>query len=160
MTRLSLSYDFIVFDWEGTLFDSAGSGRNGIGLFEGVLSMLHALKQQHYKLAIATGKSRAGLNEVLAHGPLALLFDSSRTADETQNKPHPQMLFELMEELGVAPQKTLMVGDSIYDLQMASHAGCDAVAVSYGLHDAQAFDRFSPRHIAHSIQDLREYLGA
>ena len=85
-------------------------------------------------------------------------FDSSRTADETFGKPHPRMLLELMEELDVLPERTLMIGDTIHDLQLATNAGCASVGVSYGAHEPASFADHGPLHVAHSVQDLHDWL--
>ncbi len=132
--------------------------QHDIALFEGVLPMLNALKQRQHHLAVATGKSRRGLDEALHAVELKGLFDASRTADETQGKPHPRMLHELMAELGVAPERTLMIGDTTHDLQMALNAGCPSVGVSYGAHEPQAFDLLKPVFVAHSVQELHAWL--
>ncbi|WP_342616862.1 HAD-IA family hydrolase [Rhodoferax sp. GW822-FHT02A01] len=132
--------------------------QHDISLFEGVIPMLHALKQRQHFLAVATGKSRRGLDEALARDELKGLFDASRTADETAGKPHPLMLQELMAELDVAPERTLMVGDTTHDLQLALNAGCASVGVSYGAHDHSAFEPLAPRFVAHSVAELRQWL--
>lgn len=134
--------------------------QNDIALFAGVLPLLSVLKGNHHMLAVATGKSRRGLDEALDAVELKGLFDASRTADETQGKPHPRMLHELMAELGVLPERTLMIGDTTHDLQMALNAGCASVAVSYGAHDPEAFDMLRPLFVAHSVQALQDWLLA
>jgi phosphoglycolate phosphatase len=134
------------------------SSQHELSLFEGALDMLSALKQRHHWLAVATGKSRSGLNESLSHAQLRGVFDATRTADETRSKPHPQMLEELMRELGVAPERTLMVGDTTHDLQLALNAGCAAVAVSYGAHELAAFADFPTCCVAHSVHELSQWL--
>lgn len=131
---------------------------NDISLFEGVLVMLADLKARQHYLTVATGKSRLGLNEALQSVALQGLFDDSRTADETAGKPHPRMLHELMREFGATPERTLMIGDTTHDLQMAMNAGCPSVAVSYGAHEPAAFDVFVPRFVAHSVQELHDWL--
>lgn len=210
-------FDLIVFDWDGTLFDSTtliarciqaacvdlglptpsdhdasyviGMGlpealqhaaptlpreryrelalryrhhymarQHELLLFDGVLALLQALKQRRHLLAIATGKSRPGLDDVLATVQLSGLFDATRTADETASKPNPRMLHELMSELGVAAPRTLMIGDTTHDLQLAANAGAASVAVSYGAHAVTALTGFAPRHVAHSIADLERWL--
>jgi len=129
-------------------------------LFDGVLPMLHGLKARNHWIAVATGKSRRGLDEALATAQLKGLFDSTRTADETASKPDPLMLRELMAELGVAPERTLMVGDTTHDLQMARSAGTASVAVGYGAHDAAGFDAYGPLFVAHSTRELHDWLAA
>jgi phosphoglycolate phosphatase len=129
-----------------------------IALFEGTREMLQALHARHHWLAVATGKNRRGLNEALRLADLGSLFDGSRTADETAGKPHPQMLFELMREFSAEPERTLMVGDTTHDLQMAQNAGVPCVAVSFGAHEADAFAEFNPLFVAHSTPELHQWL--
>ena len=129
-----------------------------LSLFDGVLPLLVALKQRGYFLAVATGKSRQGLDEVLQTVQLKSVFDASRTADKTAGKPDPKMLHELMAELGCAPDRTLMVGDTTHDLQMALNAGCASLGVSYGAHEPSAFALLKPLHVAHSVQDMHDWL--
>jgi phosphoglycolate phosphatase len=131
-----------------------------ISLFAGVLPMLHDLKARNHWLAVATGKSRKGLDETLHAVELKGLFDSTRTADETAGKPHPLMLQELMAELGVEPSRVLMIGDTTHDLQMALNAGCPSVGVSYGAHEPEAFHSLSPLFVAHSVGELHTWLLA
>jgi phosphoglycolate phosphatase len=211
------NFDLIVFDWDGTLFDSTalivrciqaaaadlctavpsdaqaayviGMGlhealqhavpslpredylrlgeryrhhyvarQHELTLFSGTLEMLHALKARGHALGVATGKSRRGLDEVLQTVELQGLFDATRTADETASKPHPRMLEELMAELGAAPGRTLMIGDTTHDLQLAANAGTDSVAVSFGAHEREAFDAFAPRVVVHSTRELHDWL--
>jgi phosphoglycolate phosphatase len=210
-------FDLIVFDWDGTLFDSTAliarciqaacvdldvprpSDRDasyviGMGmpealryaapalpseryrelalryrhhylarehellLFDGTLAMLQALKLRKHLLAVATGKSRRGLDDVLATVRLRGLFDATRTADETASKPDPLMLRELMSELGAEPERTLMIGDTTHDLQLAANAGAASVAVSYGAHEPEVLAGLAPRHVAHSVSELRAWL--
>jgi phosphoglycolate phosphatase len=129
-------------------------------LFEGTLAMLQALKARNHFLAVATGKGRRGLDEALAHAQLHGMFDATRTADETAGKPDPLMLRELMAQLGTPAERTLMIGDTTHDLQMARNAGADRVAVSYGAHDRAAFDEHVPRFVAHSVRELHDWLLA
>lgn len=127
-------------------------------LFDGVLQMIDALRARGHKLAVATGKSRRGLNEALKSVALRDRFDASRTADETFGKPHPRMLLELMEELEVPPERTLMIGDTTHDLQLALNAGCASVGVSYGAHEPESFDELKPLFVAHSVASLEAWL--
>jgi phosphoglycolate phosphatase len=133
---------------------------NDIALFDGVLPLLAALRERHHWLAVATGKSRRGLDDALHTAELKGVFDGSRTADETAGKPHPRMLHELMREFGVEPERTLMIGDTTHDLQMAVNAGCASVGVSYGAHDHGQFEPLNPRFVAHSVQELHDWLLA
>lgn len=134
--------------------------QNDLSLFPGVLPLLDELKGRQHWLAVATGKSRRGLDDVLRTVQLQGMFNGSRTADETAGKPHPRMLQELMREFGTDPERTLMIGDTTHDLQMAVNAGCPAVGVSYGAHEPGEFHSLNPLHIAHSVADLREWLAA
>ena len=134
--------------------------QHDISLFEGVLPLLAELKERQYILTVATGKSRAGLNEALQSVALKGMFHGSRTADETAGKPHPRMLQDLMAEFGVRPERVLMIGDTTHDLQMAVNAGCASVAVSYGAHDSADFQALNPLYVAHSVGDLQQWLLA
>jgi phosphoglycolate phosphatase len=211
-------FDLIVFDWDGTLFDSTAlitrciqraavdlglpapsdadasyvigmglrealmhavpslpaerypelglryrhhylAAEHEVALFEGTLEMLQALKARHHWLAVATGKNRVGLDRCLANAELAGLFDATRTADETHSKPNPTMLFELMRELAAEPERTLMIGDTTHDLQLAQNAGTASVGVSFGAHDHESFAEFAPRFVAHSTRELHDWLA-
>ena len=214
----SRQFDLVVFDWDGTLFDSTaliarciqsacvdvGEPRPtdaqasyviGLGLiealqhaapglprerypelgaryryhylarqhevvfFDGTVGMLEALKARGHLLAVATGKSRRGLDDALNTSALRGLFDATRTADETASKPDPLMLHELMDELQVPPDRTLMIGDTTHDLQLALNAGVASIGVSYGAHEHGAFEPFRTRHIAHSTAELHDWLS-
>ena len=211
-------FDLIVFDWDGTLFDSTrliarciqaacadlgiavpsdrdasyviGLGladalrhaapelprerypelggryrhhyvasQNDIVLFDGTLEMLLALRQNNHRLGVATGKTRSGLDDALRRSELKGLFDATRTADETASKPDPLMLLELMRELGATPERTLMIGDTTHDLQLAANAGCAGVAVGFGAHEHEAFEPYAPLHVAHSTAELAAWLA-
>jgi len=106
----------------------------GMPLFPGVTQGLTQLTQQGYLLAIATGKARRGLNRVLDDTGMRHLFVSSRCADEAFSKPHPQMLEDILDETGVDAGRALMVGDTVYDMEMARSAKVAGLAVSYGVH--------------------------
>ncbi len=134
--------------------------QHDISLFEGVLPMLQELKERQHWLTVATGKSRAGLDEALHTVALRDLFDGSRTADETAGKPHPRMLHELMAEFGVGANRVLMVGDTTHDLQMARNAGTASVGVSYGAHESADFEAMQPLFVAHSVPELHRWLLA
>jgi len=134
--------------------------QNDLSLFEGVAPMLEALRARGHLLTVATGKSRRGLDDVLARVPLRGLIDGSRTADETAGKPHPLMLQELMAEFGVAPERVLMIGDTTHDLQMARNAGCASVGVSYGAHSTLNFAEHLPLHVSDTVADLHQWLLA
>ena len=210
-------FDLVVFDWDGTLFDSTAlivhsiqaacrdlglpvpdperaawviglslhgamahavptitqeqipqmveryrfhylARQHDLTLFPGVLEMLHALKRRQHWLGVATGKSRAGLDEALHAAELKGLFDGTRTADETRSKPDPQMLEELMRQVGATPDRTLMIGDTTHDLQLAANAGTASVAVAYGAHQVSEFDPHSPLFVATTVAELAAWL--
>ncbi len=129
-----------------------------LSLFDGVLPLLADLRGRQHWLAVATGKSRRGLDELLVRPQMQGLFDGSRTADETAGKPDPRMLHELMREFGIEPERTLMIGDTTHDLQMAANAGCPSVAVSYGAHEPDGFAPLGPLAVVHSVRELHDWL--
>lgn len=212
-------YELIVFDWDGTLMDSAAmivdsvqaAARDlglepppeerarhiiGLGLVDALRHALPDLPEDHYpelveryrhhylsrdhelrlfvgadilvkqlaengfRLGVATGKSRTGLDRALVHSGLGDYFHGTRCADECHSKPHPQMIEELMDEFAIQPERTLMIGDTTHDLLMAQNAGVDAVAVSYGAHPREVLEATSPRYCAHSIGELAAWLQA
>ena len=132
--------------------------QDDLSLFDGVLPLLNDLRERGHLLAVATGKSRRGLDEALHSVDLRGVFDGSRTADQTAGKPHPLMLQELMAEFDVAPERLLMIGDTTHDLQMAVNAGCASVGVSYGAHEPDAFHALKPLAVAHSVRELHDWL--
>jgi len=127
-------------------------------LFDGIEPLLNTLAGQQVRLAVATGKSRVGLNRVLAATGLRSVFDATRTADETFSKPHPAMLHELMQELEVEPERVVMVGDTSHDLQMATNAGVHSLAVTYGAHTPQELQGCGPQAVVDSVAALGEWL--
>lgn len=210
-------FELIVFDWDGTLMDSAGTivaciqaaaidlglppppderARHviGLGLHEALHHALpqleeerhleladryrhHYLSQDHeltlfagaealvselaaagFMLAVATGKSRKGLDRAMAISRLGPFFHASRCADECRSKPHPQMLDELMDEFGIAPEATLMVGDTTHDLEMARNAGTHGLAVAYGAHPRETLEALAPIHCVDSVAELSDWL--
>ena len=134
------------------------AAQDDIVMFAGVFELLADLKERGFHLAVATGKSRRGLDAALASQALVGVFDASRTADETAGKPDPRMLFELMDQFQVVPERTLMIGDTTHDLLMAARAGCAGVAVSYGAHDGAAFADLMPKFVAHSVPELHQWM--
>lgn len=132
--------------------------QNEVTLFAGVRELLEALRRDQHQLAVATGKSRIGLDQALRDSGLHGYFAATRTADETAGKPDPLMLYELMSELGTKPERTLMVGDTSHDLRMARHAGCPSIAVSYGAHEPETLHGFGAEFVAHSVPELRAWL--
>ena len=210
-------YSLIVFDWDGTLFDSAavitdciqqaardmalpvpdrrtashviGLGLNDslrhalptlpreqyaeflalyrgyfleredtLRLFPGVPELLADLKERGHRLAVATGKPRRGLDRALQSSAIGALFDATRCGDESQPKPHPAMLLELMSQLQLHASDMLMIGDTSHDLGMARSAGVDAVAVSYGAHPQESLRTWEPRACVSSVVELRQWL--
>ncbi len=128
-------------------------------LFDGVHEMLADLSAQGYFLAVATGKSRVGLNRALSTSGLMSVFDATRCADETFSKPHPAMLQELTRELGQDMGRTLMIGDTTHDLQMAGNAGAAAIGVHFGAHPREELQAMSPLFGAESIAELHAWLN-
>lgn len=216
---MARNYELIIFDWDGTLMDSAAAivaaiqaaaadldlkppseerARHVIGLglhealryalpeleegrhealaaryryhylsrdhelmlFDGIAELLRELADAGYQLGVATGKSRLGLDRALGGSGLQTLFDATRCADECHSKPHPQMLEELMSELGVSAAATLMIGDTTHDVEMAHNAGVSALAVGYGAHSRQELEAKSPLAYAGSVGELAQWLRA
>lgn len=131
---------------------------NDLTLFDGVPAMLEELAQAGYFLAVATGKSRVGLNRAMNASKLLAAFDATRCADETFSKPHPAMLQELTRELGQDMKRTVMVGDTTHDLQMAINAGASGVAVHYGAHTPSELAALAPLFAANSVPELHRWL--
>lgn len=207
-------YELIIFDWDGTIMDSAAkivrsmqlaaesvglvaldesAIKNIIGLglkeaietlypeennsiretireayahyyvdgdktpsapFEGAVALLDGLKDEGYTLAVATGKSRRGLDRVFAESQLGSYFCHSRCADETVSKPHPRMLQEILRESGFDAQRAIMVGDTEYDLEMATNARMDSLGVSYGAHHRDRLKPHNPIGIVDHVADI------
>ncbi|MBI1196153.1 MAG: HAD-IA family hydrolase [Gammaproteobacteria bacterium] len=129
-------------------------------LFPGTLEILNTLDGMGYWLAVATGKGRRGLDRSLAETGCGHLFSLTRCVDECPSKPHPQMLIDIMDGLAIAPEETLMVGDSEFDMLMARNAGADALAVSYGAHDRERLLSCGPVACIESLPELLIHLGA
>ena len=127
-------------------------------LFEGVKEVLNALRKSGYDLAVATGKSRRGLDKGLIDTGLEAYFPITRCADETRSKPHPQMLEEILVDFNTEPSKTLMIGDSEYDLQLANNTKVDALAVSYGVHGLIRLLKEDPVGFIDDIKQLPQWL--
>jgi phosphoglycolate phosphatase len=212
-----MRFSLLVFDWDGTLMDSAGSivrslqaasadvglpmpsreaasfviglglkeamqhlfpdypeadyphlldryrhhylGRDHeIPLFDGVCELIHALYGRGFVLAVATGKSRAGLDRALGHSGLGDLFTVTRTADEAFSKPHPAMLEYILADTATTREAALMIGDTSHDLLMAQNAGVASLGVSYGAHDDALLRACEPLGICHSIAEMGEWL--
>lgn len=126
--------------------------------FPGVYEMLVKLKDHGYQLAVATGKTRKGLSHALAATDSADLFGITRCSDETASKPNPLMLHEIMGHLQTSPQRALMVGDSVHDMQMAKNAKIASVAVTCGANDADALQQFDPLLCLQQPNELLNYV--
>ncbi|MBP6683257.1 MAG: HAD-IA family hydrolase [Halioglobus sp.] len=134
----------------------AAPERGPAKLYEGALATLDGLRARGIELAVATGKSRRGLDRVLSSLGLAGYFDSTRCADETHSKPHPRMLYEIMAARGKSPGDTVMIGDSEYDMDMARQAGVRSVGVSFGVHDSDRLASFGPLTVIDALPELLE----
>jgi phosphoglycolate phosphatase len=134
------------------------AGDQDVGLFPAVATGIAALNQNGYLMAVATGKSRRGLDRSLSATGLVPYFHASRCADEGFPKPHPDMLQTIMEMLGTVPDRTLMIGDTTHDLQMAQNAGVAAVAVSYGAHLTGDLESMNPMGCVSSFEHLLQWL--
>ena len=132
--------------------------RTGMELFPGVRAGLENLAAQGYRLAVATGKARRGLDRVLRDSATAHLFCATRCADEAFSKPHPRMLEDILEQTGMEPDRALMVGDTTYDMQMARHAGMDGLAVTYGVHDRELLAQHEPLACLDSFEEVYAWL--
>lgn len=126
--------------------------------FPAVVRTLEVLKERGHWMAVATGKSRRGLDRELQAFELSAFFYATRCADEAPSKPHPQMLHDILEELGLQADQGLMVGDTTYDLEMASAAGMGAVAALYGAHEATRLLQFDLLGAVSDIGDLPDLL--
>jgi phosphoglycolate phosphatase len=216
---MNKKFDLIVFDWDGTLLDSAnsivfslqGAARdlgltepsneearyviglglneaikhlfptlssqkfnlisdryrhhylthdNKISLYKGASKVIKALHAKNFLLAVATGKSRAGLNRSFNSSGLGHFFHASRCADETFSKPHPAMLLELMSQFNVKATRTLMIGDTTHDLQMATNACVSGVGVTYGAHPKKRLKTLEPLACVESVAQLHLWLNA
>lgn len=128
-------------------------------LFAGVRDMLENFAAQGYVLTVATGKSRAGLDRVLVQSDLGSLFAATRTADQTEPKPSPKMVLEIMAQLAVTPQRCLVIGDTTHDILMAQRAGVAGFAVTQGAHDIHKLSQSNPIAITRHITDLPNWLA-
>ncbi len=131
----------------------------GTALFPGAAETVSALHKTGFLLGVATGKSRAGLERALAATGLKPYFHATRCADEARPKPHPAMLLELMGELGVARERTLMIGDTTHDMGMAHAAGVARLAVAFGAHSKEALLPYAPVACIDDFNSLRQWLA-
>ncbi|MCK9990742.1 MAG: phosphoglycolate phosphatase [Rugosibacter sp.] len=127
-------------------------------LFAGAAELVKDLANAGFALAVATGKSRRGLDRALETSGLGQYFQATRCADECHSKPHPQMLEELMAAFGVPSATTLMIGDTTHDLQMAKNAGAQGLGVTYGAHPRAALEAESPLFCADDVTQLGDWL--
>ncbi|MNH53159.1 5'-nucleotidase [compost metagenome] len=127
--------------------------------FDGVAELLHDLKAQGLKLAVATGKNRRGLDRVIAKTQSTHLFDVTRAANETRSKPDPLMLQEILTVTGVSVECAVMIGDSSYDLEMAQRLNMPRIGVGYGVHSIEVLQQFKPLTIAKDVQELHRFLN-
>ncbi len=128
-------------------------------LFDGVREMLENFSSQGYKMAIATGKSRAGLNRTLHKIGMQSLFPISRCADESGSKPDPAMINEILGEYGIEASQALMIGDTEFDINMAHRASVDVVAITQGAHSKQQLVKARPKTILDHINQLPLWLA-
>lgn len=136
------------------------AGENEIVLFDGVPQLLQALRARGHWLAVATGKSRRGLDRAFETLGLRQFFVASRCADEGFSKPHPGMLHALFDETGLSARDAVMIGDTTHDLQLAENAGSAAIGVTYGAHPVALLQAHRPLTLVDSVSALRAYLEA
>ncbi len=148
--------DFLVAEYDKAYFSKHITRED---LFTGTYELLTDLKNAGYLLAIATGKTRLGLNEALNATQTEDLFAITRCADETESKPHPKMLYEIIETLGVDKNRTLMVGDSTHDLQMAYHAQIASIGIATGAHSFEQLLQEKPLQCFQHVTELRSFLS-
>lgn len=129
-------------------------------LFEGARETVQALHGNGYRLGVATGKSSRGLERALQATGMKSYFHATRTSEQTRSKPHPAMLFELMDELGAIAERTLMVGDTTHDVLLAQNAGVNVVAMGHGAHPAEQLLELQPLALVNSFSELRVWLSA
>jgi phosphoglycolate phosphatase len=129
-------------------------------LFDGARETIAELHGAGYRLGVATGKNSNGLNRALDSSGLRGYFHATRTADVTFSKPNPAMLFELMDELGVSAERTLMVGDTTHDVQMAQNAKVDVVAIGHGAHPPEQLQELNPLALVKDFAELNMWFRA
>lgn len=126
--------------------------------YDGILPMLGSLKESPAYLSVATGKSRKGLDRVMFGSESEHFFHSSRCADETESKPSPLMVLELLEHHGVNPNEAIVVGDTEFDMAMAENAGVDRLGVGWGAHDIERLEKYQPKECFTQVNDLAKWL--
>ncbi len=127
-------------------------------LFEGAREVIEGLWDEGYLLAVATGKGRSGLDHALESTGLGDFFHATRTADETFSKPHPEMLHQILDAFGLLPTQALMIGDTEYDLQMASNARMPSLGVDYGVHERERLLKHRPLACLGDIKEIPKWL--
>lgn len=132
--------------------------REPSALFPGARELLQNLASRDYLLAVATGKSRRGLDMELEHTGFGELFHATRCADEAFSKPHPQILLDVLDHLGMESKQALVVGDTEYDMQMAVNAGSDAIGVSFGVHSPQRLREQGALTVVDTLQEIADWL--
>lgn len=128
-----------------------------VPLFDNAYQLIEQLHQQGYFLGVATGKGRQGLNKVLAQTQLDAFFHATRCVDECHSKPHPDMLEQLMDSLGITADKTLMIGDTSHDLMMANNAKVDCIGIAHGAHDIPTLQACNPLFIAKNLHQVQQW---
>jgi phosphoglycolate phosphatase len=126
--------------------------------FPGVMDTLEDLKREGHTLTVATGKARRGLERIWRNMELLDFFHASRCSDETRSKPHPQMLYELLEQFSTAPEQALMVGDTTFDMEMARTANMPRIAVSYGVHSVEVLENYQPKAVIDKFFELKKHV--
>lgn len=134
------------------------SGAGPAPFFPGVLEALTEFSARGYLLAVATGKSRRGLDRELRSRELDALFHVTRCSDETVSKPHPRMLLEILQQSGKSREQALMVGDTVFDMDMADRAGIQKVAVTYGAHSAAALKATQPDLLVDDFSTILDWV--
>ena len=153
-------FDLLIFDWEGTLANADLSQKKSQDgeLFAGVELGIKNLKRQGYLLCIASGKGKKSLNQALVDNNLKDYFLISKTMDDCFSKPHPQMILEILNFTMIDSKKTLMIGDSSYDLEMADNAGVSSLAVAYGSEPLEQLKKFNALDIIEDPYDLFDWI--
>ncbi len=128
-------------------------------LFQGVESGLRLLEEQGVLMAVATGKSRVGLDRAFSVTSVSEFFTVTRCADESRTKPHPQMLHEILDFTAIDANKAIMIGDTAFDIEMAQAAGIDSLGVTYGAHDQDKLDSHNPTHLVSSVSGVFSWLS-
>ncbi|MEP9356566.1 HAD-IA family hydrolase [Xanthobacter sp. KR7-65] len=136
-------------------FNRLRNGEPPEPMFDGARAVLDALRQREdIVLGIVTGKSRRGVDRVLAAHAMEGWFATIQTADDAPSKPHPAMVFQAMGEIGARPDATVVVGDTTYDVSMALQAGASALGVSWGYHEASALERAGADQVVHRFEEV------